>query len=117
MVHFRGFQEAVKYGLRRIDYVNPANKLVSKFAPPGYRKGLFKLVKASELFIGGKTAYDIYVFMTAEDSPGNAVQTPYVKRPKTYQPDKARGRYSVRKYSRYCRPSDTYQSRRRSRSR
>ncbi len=108
-------RQAIKYALRRIDYVNPANKLVSKYAPPGYRKTLFKLVKASELFLGGKTAYDIYRFMSADDTPGNAIQTKpqYTPRP-SY---KTRGRFSTG-YNRRntCIPRPRY-NRRRSRSR
>ncbi len=74
----KGLRSAINYGLRRIDYVNPANKLVSKYAPPGSRNTLFKIVKASEALIGGKTAYDIYQLF-ADDSPGNASQIPYQK--------------------------------------
>ncbi len=101
MVHF-ALQKAVKYALKRIDYVNPANKLVNKYAPPGYRKSLFKLVKASELFIGGKSAYDIYLFMQADDSPGNGVQTQRPRNPprKSYQ---TRRRFPVRNPAEYCR--------------
>ncbi len=99
-------QRAIKYGLRRIDYTNPVNKLVNKYAPPNYRPGLHKLVKISEAIIGGKTAYDIYM-MFAEDSPGNGSLPPYEQRIKTNFPDKTRSGQSRRftsKYSRRCKP-------------
>ncbi len=102
----RGLGRVVKYGLKRIDYVNPANKLVSKYAPPGYRRTLFKLVKASEIFIGGKSAYDIYAYLTAEDTPGNSFQT-FQPRTETRTPYKTRNRQSTRTYrrnTRFCRP-------------
>ncbi len=107
MAHF-AIQRAIKYGLKRIDYINPANKLVAKYAPPGYRKGLFKLVKASEIFIGGKSAYDIYKFLTQTDeiTPGNNGFPTIIKRPKaqTYQQNKTRYRQprcAPAKYQRY----------------
>ncbi len=107
MVHFRGIKKLVEYGLKRIDYVNPANKLVNKYAPPNYRPGLFKLVKASELFLGGKTAYDIYNYLTAPDTPGNGSFSPYVKRTPSGTPYKTRSGYPRRKRSRskYCKPT------------
>ncbi len=100
MVHFAS-QRAIKYALKRIDYVNPANKLVAKYAPPGWRPGLFKIVKASELFIGGKSAYDIYKFFnqTDEITPGNIGEIPY-KRPKA-QTSKS---YKTRRRQTRCPP-------------
>ncbi len=101
-------KQLIKYALRRIDYVNPANKLVSKFAPPGYRKTLFKLVKASEIFLGGKSAYDIYKFLNQTDelTPGNDGIPTVIKRtkPKTYKSYQTRGRRarcSPSEYKRY----------------
>ncbi len=95
----RAIRPLIRYGLKRIDYVNPANKLVSKYAPPGWRNTLFKAVKLSEAAIGGKTAYDIYQMM-APDTPGNAIQKPIQKFVKTGKPYQTRGRYTKRPYCR-----------------
>ncbi len=110
----RGISRAIKYELKRIDYVNPLNKLVSKYAPPGYRKTLFKVVKISEALLGGKTAYDIYQMM-APDSPGNELSIPFQKQRPAFtsrKPHKARLRRTVCYNGRYSRQSN-YRSRNR----
>jgi len=92
-------KKAIQYALRRIDFVNPANKLVSKFAPPNWRPTLFKAVKLSEALIGGKTAYDIYM-MLAPDSPGNGSFPSFEKSIK-YTP-RTSGKARFRRARRYC---------------
>ncbi len=79
---------------------------ISKAAQYGWRTGA-----AAGGLLGS------YVNIPAEDTPGNGIQTPNVKRPATSPPNQTRYRQSVRsgnRYTNYCKP---YTRRRRSSSR
>ncbi len=111
---------AIRQGLRiagRIDSKYNINKIfIDKYAPPAYRPGLRKFVDIAGTAAGG---YGIYNFLSnlAEDSPGNAVQTPfkkYVTSRKSYQTRSG----STKRYSRrYCKQPRRNSSNRYSRSR
>ncbi len=94
------------YTGRRIDYTSPSNKFISKFVPPGYRRRAFQINKVAEIATAGGLIYQIATFLSnlGEDSPGNAIQTPFRKQPKTYSPYKTRSRFSTgrRHRRKYC---------------
>ncbi len=82
---------------KRFGGVAAGKSAIQKYAPPQYRKGLYKVAQIGEALLVGKGAYEIYS-LYAPDTPGNDLgfsqTSKYV--PKTYPQYKARGRYPRR---------------------
>ncbi len=75
---------ALKRGLYlagRIDKKYNLNKIfIDKYAPPGYRKGLYKLVDIAGTLGGGYGIVRFIESLYAADSPGNGGQIPFKKK-------------------------------------
>ncbi len=99
-----------------------------------HRKAIYAVITAQDRYIKSATMYGRWskaqsygwrsgaiagsfagaFITTADDTPGNGIQTPFQKQPQTSKPDKTRRRFTGGKYSRnanrdkynrYCRPS------------
>ncbi len=91
---------------KKVLYLDPTNKFIQKYVPPGYRKQAFKIYKYAQFAIAGGVLYDVINELTGGTS--------YVK-PPAYQPEKERSRffgnysgkykYASRYNNKYCRPS------------
>ncbi len=97
----------------RIDKKYNINKIfIDKYAPPGYRKTLNRIVDIGATLGGGYGIYNFAQSLIAEDSPGNSAPIPFKKFSKTGKSYKTRGRFPVRSSRRYCKPTNAYRRRR-----
>ncbi len=99
---------AIRQGFRilgKIDKKYNLNKIfIDKYAPPGYRKGLYKVVDIAGALGGGYGIYNFITSLYAPESPGMSAPVPFQKQlPKTYKQNKTRGRRTVYNRSR-CPP-------------
>ncbi len=98
MVVITGIKRGLKL-LGRIDNKYNINKIfIDKYAPPGWRPGLYKIVEIAGALGGGYGIYNYVNTLIAPETPGNDVVPPirpkqrYV--PKTGKSYQTRGRYT-----------------------
>ncbi len=69
---------------KRIDaryrYLDPTNKFIQKYVPPGYRARAFKAKRIADVAIGGGVLYDVLSEITKHAQVPRKATTPYKAR-------------------------------------
>ncbi len=107
MTVITGIKTAVQIAARintKYKYLDPTNKFIQKFVPPGHRDLAWKIKKYIDIGIGGGIIYDLL------DIDWSALQT---QQPKTGEFGKTRNRMDFAKSRRFKRRKNCYCKRRR----
>ncbi len=103
---------------RRYRYLDPTNKFIQKYVPPGYRARAFQAKRIADVAIGGGLIYDL---LSSElDRFGQKpIRTNPIRQTRDHMEQSRTGRrYSKDKYpSQYCGPTKRKEFRYRSRYR
>ncbi len=94
---------------KRYRYLDPTNKFIQKYVPPGYRKRAFKIKRYVDVAIGGALIYDVIDEIYNGFQTGNGPKA--YKQYKTYRGHKYYNTRSNKYYS-----ADKYKRGRQSRT-